>query len=395
VTNDGVNNYAYDGENRLKSVGGGAITYSYDGAGRMIKRTTASVSTYYLYGQTGLLSEFTTASGYTVTAAASTDRLTYYLAEPTGTPVILMASSGAIVENNRVFPYGESWSTLSSTNEQKYTTYLRDSDTLLDYAMARYYASGYGRFLSPDPILGNLYNPQSWNRYTYVLNDSINFIDPTGLYYVCDYSDRGGSSDPCEGHISGGGGGAMWDGENILFPWLDGLTGASDEAAYEAGLEFTRALNALNQALGEGYAVLPSLLQEDPSVKLGTVCKSKNLATCLEAFTRMQGIRPGSIRQSAQYPGAITFDITDQKALTTMLANNPVVYRGNLGGMHSSEVGRPNIDFRTSTSFGVGSYQIVVGTNRGYMDRDRFNSYQSPIDFLLHGLIEVIPGFFR
>jgi hypothetical protein len=39
-----------------------------------------------------------------------------------------------------------------------------------------------GRFSSPDqPFIDwNLSNPQSFNLYSYVLNDPLSFIDPTG-----------------------------------------------------------------------------------------------------------------------------------------------------------------------------------------------------------------------
>ncbi|PYV17041.1 MAG: hypothetical protein DMG21_09650 [Acidobacteria bacterium] len=48
----------------------------------------------------------------------------------------------------------------------------------------RRYSSTQGRWLSPDPAgLGaaDPANPQSWNRYAYVLNNPINFVDPLGL----------------------------------------------------------------------------------------------------------------------------------------------------------------------------------------------------------------------
>jgi RHS repeat-associated protein len=43
-----------------------------------------------------------------------------------------------------------------------------------------------GRWTSPDPYKGSmsLGNPQSFNRYSYVENDAVNFVDPTGLL-VC------------------------------------------------------------------------------------------------------------------------------------------------------------------------------------------------------------------
>ena len=60
----------------------------------------------------------------------------------------------------------------------------RDAETGLDYFGARYYSGAQGRFTSPDPLLssGRPDDPQSWNRYAYVGNNPLRFIDPLGLY---------------------------------------------------------------------------------------------------------------------------------------------------------------------------------------------------------------------
>jgi RHS repeat-associated protein len=52
----------------------------------------------------------------------------------------------------------------------------------LDYMHARHESPVTGRFLSVDPLIGSakLKAPQSWNRYSYVANDPLALIDPTG-----------------------------------------------------------------------------------------------------------------------------------------------------------------------------------------------------------------------
>jgi RHS repeat-associated protein len=66
---------------------------------------------------------------------------------------------------------------------KKFTGYEKDQETGLDFAQARYYGNGLGRFTSVDPALESIEPtfPQSWNRYAYVLNNPLNLIDPTGL----------------------------------------------------------------------------------------------------------------------------------------------------------------------------------------------------------------------
>jgi RHS repeat-associated protein len=84
------------------------------------------------------------------------------------------------------YPYGEykaSGSTNGGTDTEQFATYKRDGKTGLDYADQRYYAAGLGRFASFDPYSGSvgIGEPQSWNRFTYVLNDPVSLLDPFGL----------------------------------------------------------------------------------------------------------------------------------------------------------------------------------------------------------------------
>jgi RHS repeat-associated protein len=53
-------------------------------------------------------------------------------------------------------------------------------DSGLYYMRARYYYPVLGRFTSRDPYVGNIYDPLTLNRYTYVENNPVNKIDPSG-----------------------------------------------------------------------------------------------------------------------------------------------------------------------------------------------------------------------
>src|SRR6185312_7468836 len=46
----------------------------------------------------------------------------------------------------------------------------------------RLYDPALGRFLSPDPHIQHLDDPQSYNRYSYVTNNPLRYTDPTGYW---------------------------------------------------------------------------------------------------------------------------------------------------------------------------------------------------------------------
>ena len=52
--------------------------------------------------------------------------------------------------------------------------------TGLMYYNARYYHPALGRFVSADTIVPEAGNPQSLNRYAYVLNNPLRYVDPNG-----------------------------------------------------------------------------------------------------------------------------------------------------------------------------------------------------------------------
>ena len=127
----------------------------------------------YIYSGSALLA--TLDSGGTPTYH-HTDHLSVRLnTKATGTPQDIVAGEQGH------YPFGESWYSTSTTSKWQFTSYERDSESSLDYAMFRYDNSRLGRFMTPDPLAGSFANPQSLNRYAYVLNDPTNLVDPLGL----------------------------------------------------------------------------------------------------------------------------------------------------------------------------------------------------------------------
>jgi RHS repeat-associated protein len=105
--------------------------------------------------------------------------------------------------------------------KSRYTGKERDTESGLDYFGARYYSSSMGRFSSPDPgwfFASRLENPQTWNQYSYVLNNPLSATDPDG--YDCVYLNNAGngvesvdqnsSQGECSGDANQKGSGGFW-----------------------------------------------------------------------------------------------------------------------------------------------------------------------------------------
>jgi RHS repeat-associated protein len=106
----------------------------------------------------------------------------YFHADGLGSVTSLSNAAGSIANTYTYDSFGNlTASTGSLTNPFQYTARESDTETGLYYYRARYYDQTTGRFIGEDPDgHGLLYdNP---NRYEYVQNNPVNWVDPLGLY---------------------------------------------------------------------------------------------------------------------------------------------------------------------------------------------------------------------
>ncbi len=121
----------------------------------------------------------------------------YYFVDVLGSTRAVTDSSGNTCFEADYYPYGQETTPANATNgcspTYEFAGYEFDSETGNYYAYARYYDPQLGRFLSPDPLGGAVGNPQSLNRYAYVVNNPESLIDPLGLQ-TCS---QNGDPEPC------------------------------------------------------------------------------------------------------------------------------------------------------------------------------------------------------
>jgi RHS repeat-associated protein len=105
--------------------------------------------------------------------------------------------TGATIQKTIYYPWGQAWASAGTVKDNRFpgkpgqvaSLDPRDAETGNDPTCpdrsgrynTRMCKPRLYRWLSPDPLAGDVSNPRSLNRYAYVLNNPVNFIDPTGL----------------------------------------------------------------------------------------------------------------------------------------------------------------------------------------------------------------------
>ncbi len=180
----------FDAENRLISITAGGLTTSfvYDGDGNLVKKIkTDGSKTLYVGG----VYEVNKNSGGTVTGTVTyypaagamrvNSTLYFVLKDHLGSASVVTDATGTTVGEDRFYPFGETRFTTGTMFTDKLFTGQREITGLgIYYFGARYYSPKLGRFLSADSIVPGAANPQNLNRYSYVMNNPLRYIDPSG-----------------------------------------------------------------------------------------------------------------------------------------------------------------------------------------------------------------------
>ena len=199
LLNDGVHAYSYDGAGRMKTVDSTDASYTYNPAGHRVRKDTPAGSTEYFYFGDNVISELNpVTSSYTdyiygygkrIAKDTSTDATgaQYFHTDQIGSTTLVTDSAGNIFWQAVYNAFGQELSAQNTTITFQFAGMQYDSEDNLNHTDFRQYASVEGRWLTPDPYTGSEdpSNPQSFNRYVYVLNNPIRLADSEGLSIEC------------------------------------------------------------------------------------------------------------------------------------------------------------------------------------------------------------------
>ena len=112
-------------------------------------------------------------------------KMTYVLKDHLGSIRAILNEKGDISERLDYDPWGkriESSGYKYHSLKQGFTGHEHLDSLDLIHMGGRLYSPSLARFISPDPFVQFLGHSQSHNRYSYVLNNPLRFIDPTGFF---------------------------------------------------------------------------------------------------------------------------------------------------------------------------------------------------------------------
>jgi RHS repeat-associated protein len=193
--------FQYDALNRLTetTVSGQNLKFFYDHLGRRIKKEVDGSATWFMYDGYRVIAEFDESGslvrhyGYRPGSYAPhsiTDDTGYYsvLYDRSGVPRRIIDSGEQVVYRGDYQSFGQMlFNDDVDGDGNSFTMNLRfagqyfDVESGLHCNSNRFYDPQIGRFLSVDPVRGNIYKPGELNDYTYCSNSPLQYFDPNGL----------------------------------------------------------------------------------------------------------------------------------------------------------------------------------------------------------------------
>jgi RHS repeat-associated protein len=195
LTSDSVQTYAWDSDGNSVTVGSVGLTF--DALDRMVEQNRNGSYTQIVYGPSGgklaLMNGQTLSKAFVplsagATAVYNSSGLLYYRhSDWLGSSRLASTTSRTLYYDGAYAPYGENCAE-SGTGDRDFAGMNQDTISSRSYplydALFREYHPTWGRWVSPDPAglaAVNSSNPQSLNRYAYVLNNPTSLADPLGL----------------------------------------------------------------------------------------------------------------------------------------------------------------------------------------------------------------------
>jgi RHS repeat-associated protein len=191
MTYDGSHHYSYDAENRIVQVDSGSTaSYIYNEIGSRVQKNIGGGFTEYYYGPNGSVQDEYNGSAWTaqyvyvgseLIAEYKNNTTEFVHTDHLGSTRLVTAVNKSVLDSLDYPPFGKQVAGATASTH-KFTGKERDAESGLDNFGARYYGSAMGRFASPDPKRNSAHSiePQSWNRYSYVSNNPLKFVDPDG-----------------------------------------------------------------------------------------------------------------------------------------------------------------------------------------------------------------------
>ncbi len=168
-------NYAYDGMHRRveSKEGTSTIFYAYLGTDSLydLNYTSNGINMYFFAGGMRIAE---------LSLVGSTSTTTYFHEDAVGSIRLVTDSNGNVVFSDNYQPFGQDNSSTGSSI-YKFTGKPVSQTTGLYYEYARWYDPTVGRFISPDPKKGHLWDPQTLNQYVYAVDQPTGITDPSGM----------------------------------------------------------------------------------------------------------------------------------------------------------------------------------------------------------------------